>query len=61
MKNHKKLTYTGVIVFCAISLFFFLPEKNVIDAPSVARIYEFPTDALIVIAQTGTGLFMARP
>jgi hypothetical protein len=52
MKKHKKLTYAGVIILCAISLFFFLPEKNVIDAPSVARIYEFPKDALIVMDVT---------
>jgi hypothetical protein len=49
MKKHKKLIYTGVIVFCAISLFFFLRGKDTISAFSVARIYEIPKDALIVM------------
>jgi hypothetical protein len=52
MKKHKKLIYIGVVILCAISLFFFFPEKNVIDVPSVARIYEFPKDALTMLDVT---------
>jgi hypothetical protein len=52
MKNKKTATYTGVIILCAISLFFLFPEKTVINAPSVASIYEFPKNALTLLDVT---------
>ncbi|MDR3229205.1 MAG: hypothetical protein LBT53_07325 [Puniceicoccales bacterium] len=52
MKNHKKLICVGVIILCAILLSFFLRGKDTIDVPSVARIYDLPSDALTLLDVT---------